>query len=112
FNPVFNEGRGEEFSFDVADRETEILQGRGEEFSLDVADRETEILQIDVMDKNELLDDELVGSNCIPISGIQRGFRHVSLFDSRNVTLPYAGVLCKFSFASLRGSLSEEMAAD
>jgi len=77
FNPSFNGGKGEEFSFEIQEREVAILKFL-------------------VMDE-DFGQDDMIGQCCIPVTCIRPGIRHVPLYDTYNGPVNYAGILCKFS---------------
>jgi len=76
--------------------EDESLAELGEEFVFEVNDREVAFLKLMVMDEN-VRHDDMIGQCCIPLTAIRPGIRHVPLYDTYNGLLPHAGILCRFS---------------
>jgi len=76
FNPVFNNGRGETFAFEIYDPDSAILR-------------------IIAMDE-DVGQDDFIGACSVPVSVLRAGYRHVPLLDEYNTAVRQAGILCRF----------------
>ncbi|KAJ1473454.1 C2 domain-containing protein [Baffinella frigidus] len=75
FNPVFNNGRGETFAFEIYDPDSAILR-------------------IIAMDE-DVGQDDFIGACSVPVSVLRAGYRHVPLLDEYNTAVRQAGILCR-----------------